>query len=156
MKQLHKKRYLFLIYIIWLILILPSIIWADVKRLKFQGEGNYLIVEALDDDLIHFEYGRGAGPSTRKPIKTTDMVCNKEDKLPSVVCKTDFLGPTGFSNKGSGSSATGPILENLRCLILVVDISLEPTLMPTISLTLDGFVGYIRGISVTMKNKDLL
>jgi alpha-glucosidase len=105
-----------------LILILPSIIWADVKRLKFQGEGNYLIVEALDDDLIHFEYGRGAGPSTRKPIKTTDMVCNKEDKLPSVVCKTDFLGPTGFSDKGSGVIETKEIRLEINTSNLFVTI----------------------------------
>lgn len=35
MRQPNRKQYFFLIYIISLILILPSVIWADVNRLTF-------------------------------------------------------------------------------------------------------------------------
>jgi len=109
MRQPNRKQYFFLISVISLILILPSVIWAEVHRLKYQAEGNYLVVEVLDDDMIHFEYGKGLGPGTNKPIKTTDMVCNKEDEVPSVVCKSDFSGPTEFSEKRSGVIETKEI-----------------------------------------------
>lgn len=66
-------------------------------------------MEALDDDLIHFEYGEGPGPGIEKPVKTTEMICNKEDNLPSVVCKTVFSGPTEFTNRGSGIFETKDI-----------------------------------------------
>ncbi len=122
MRQPNRKQYFLLIYISWFILILPSIIWADVEHLKFQAEGNYLVMEALDDDLIHFEYGRGSGPSTDKPIKTTDMVCNKDDQVPSVVCKTDFSGPTEFSDKGSGVIETKDIRLEINTSNLFVTI----------------------------------
>lgn len=121
-RQSNRKLYLLFIFITWLILILPSVIRAEVKRLKFQAEGNYLIVETLDDDLIHFEYGRGSGQDVSMPIETTEMVCNKDDQVPSVVCKTNFLGPTEFSNNGSGILETKDIrLEiNLGHLFVTV------------------------------------
>lgn len=122
LRQLNTKQYFLVTYIILLILILPSIIWADVHRLKYQAEGNYLVVEALDDDLIHFEYGKGLGPGTDKPIKTTDMVCNKDDKVPSVVCKSDFSGPTEFSDKGSGVIETKEIRLEINTSNLFVTI----------------------------------
>ncbi len=109
MKPFTRNEYLILACIFGLILVLPSIIRADVKRLKYQAEGNYLVVEALDDDLIHFEYGEGQGPGIEKPLKTTEMICNKEDNLPSVVCKTVFSGPTEFTNRGSGIFETKDI-----------------------------------------------
>ncbi len=39
------------------IIFFSSISHAEIKRVKFQAQGNYLIVEVLDDDLVHFEYG---------------------------------------------------------------------------------------------------
>lgn len=84
---------------------------TDVERVKYQAEGNYLIVEVLDDDLIHFEYGRGPGPNTGKAIETTDMICKKTDNLPQGVCKplSDFTGPETFSDNGAGVLETKDI-----------------------------------------------
>ena len=124
MRQLNRKQYFLVIYIICLILVLPSIIWADINRVKYQAEGNYLVVEALDDDLIHFEYGRGSGPPIDKPIKTTCMVCNKDDKVPSVVCKTDFAGPTQFSDNGAGVLETKDIrlgIDTSNLFVTIID-----------------------------------
>lgn len=122
MTQPNKRQYFLFVYTIWFILIVPTIIWADVNRLKYQAEGNYLVVEVLDDDLIHFEYGRGLGPGTDKPITTTDMVCNKNDQVPSAVCKTDFRGPTEFSDKGSGVIETKEIRLEINTSNLFVTI----------------------------------
>ena len=124
MTQPNKRQYFLFVYTIWFILIVPTIIWADVNRLKYQAEGNYLVVEVLDDDLIHFEYGRGLGPGTDKPIMTTDMVCNKDDQVPSAVCKTDFQGPAEFSDKGSGVIETKEIrleIDTSNLFVSIID-----------------------------------
>ncbi|HYD53649.1 MAG TPA: TIM-barrel domain-containing protein [Gemmatimonadaceae bacterium] len=51
---------------------------AQVRRALFQGEGRYLVLEALDDDLLHFEAGTGAAPSLRGPLATSVMVLQRE------------------------------------------------------------------------------
>ncbi|MFZ2070744.1 MAG: TIM-barrel domain-containing protein [Halobacteriota archaeon] len=93
------------------LILLSANVSADVERVKYQAEGNYLIVEVLDDDLIHFEYGRGTGPDTDKAIETTDMVCKDTDNLPQGVCKplSDFTGSETFSDNGAGVLETEDI-----------------------------------------------
>lgn len=64
---------------------------AAVQRVKFSSGSSYLIVEFLDDDLVHFELSAlGPGPGTGSPIFTT-----------SQVAKTDYSGPSSFSQAGS-------------------------------------------------------
>ena len=75
---------------------------ADVERVKYQAQGNYLIVEVLDDDLIHFEYGAGTGPSPGTPIETSEMICSDDDGVAVAACKLDFSGPSQFRNDGAG------------------------------------------------------
>src|SRR5262249_22391355 len=54
----------------------------------------YLIVEFLDDDLVHFEVsGIGPGPEADKPVFTTPQVA-----------KTDYAGPGSFAQSGQGGS----------------------------------------------------
>ena len=53
------------------------------------------MVEVLDDDLAHFEYGRGAGPGTDAAIETTDMICKASDKVPAGSCRTAIGCPHG-------------------------------------------------------------
>jgi alpha-glucosidase (family GH31 glycosyl hydrolase) len=56
---------------------------AQVQRFKFSSGNNYLIVEFLDDDLVHFELSAlGPGPDMAQPIFTTPQVA-----------KTDYAGP---------------------------------------------------------------
>ena len=101
MNKTHLNKFI-LIDVLSLILVLPSLIQAEVSPVKFQSHGNYLIVEALDDDLFHFEYSRGNDPGTDRPIETTVMICSTNDNIPDVVCNTDFRGPKQFSNNGQG------------------------------------------------------
>lgn len=90
------------IYGLNLILVFPSFVQAEISRVKFQAQGNYLLVEVLDDDVFHFEYGRGIGPGTDSSIETTDMVCTPEDQVPAGVCNTNFRGPQHLSHTGEG------------------------------------------------------
>ena len=83
MKQQISRR---LVVLIAILAVLPQIAEAAVQRLKFQSANNYLIVEFLDDDLVHFELsGTGSGPDTTLPIFTTPQVF-----------KTDYKGPSSF------------------------------------------------------------
>jgi hypothetical protein len=60
---------------------------AAVQRVKISSGSRYLIVEALNDNLIHFELSaRGPGPSASSSIYTSPMVD-----------KTDYTGPSSWS-----------------------------------------------------------
>lgn len=62
-----------------------------VKREQFISGSNYLVVEVLDDDLVHFEMaGSGSPPGTSAPLFTTPQVDN-----------TDYAGPTSYRLDGS-------------------------------------------------------
>lgn len=64
---------------------------AAVQRVKFTSGSSYLIVEFLDDDLVHFELSAlGPGPGTGSPIFTTAQVA-----------KTNYSGPSSFSQSGN-------------------------------------------------------
>ena len=60
---------------------------AEVRRVKFTVDNRYLLVEVLDDDLIHFELSVAAGPAATMPLFTSPMVL-----------KTDYPGPSAFSS----------------------------------------------------------
>jgi alpha-glucosidase (family GH31 glycosyl hydrolase) len=79
-----KMRWLW--YVCLLILIVTNPLFAEVHREKFTADGNYLIVETLDDDLIHFElFAVGAGPEVSAPIHNSPMIH-----------KTDYAGPSSY------------------------------------------------------------
>ena len=69
-----------------------------VQRIRYEADGAYLLVEVLDDDLVHFEAGAGSGPSPDAPLFTTPMVA-----------KTDYPGPTVFTDDGAGQLATATL-----------------------------------------------
>jgi alpha-glucosidase len=53
---------------------------AAVPRIKYISQTNYLIIEILQDDLIHFEIsGHGPGPDGRLPLYTSPQVLKKDD-----------------------------------------------------------------------------
>jgi alpha-glucosidase (family GH31 glycosyl hydrolase) len=68
---------------------------AGVYRAKLSfsigWQRGYLVVEVLDDDLIHFAYGAGDGPSVKTPIYSSEMVG-----------KRDYEGPLKASFKAQG------------------------------------------------------
>ncbi|HUF65911.1 MAG TPA: TIM-barrel domain-containing protein [Gemmatimonadaceae bacterium] len=64
----------------------PLSVEAQVRRTTFEAPGRYVTVEALRDDVIHFEFGTGTPPAADSPIETTMMVH-----------KRDYTGPQSFS-----------------------------------------------------------
>jgi alpha-glucosidase (family GH31 glycosyl hydrolase) len=74
-----------------LVLFVSTPLRAEVERVKFAADNRYLVVEALDDDLIHFEFSAvGAGPDVTTQLTTSPMVF-----------KADYGGPSSFSHIGS-------------------------------------------------------
>lgn len=69
-----------------------------VPYLTFTTADSYLVVEVLDDDLIHFEAGQGSPPATGTPLATSPMVQ-----------KTDYSGPTHFTDDGQGTLTTAEL-----------------------------------------------
>jgi len=61
---------------------------AEVKRASFSTGSQYLRIEVLDEDLMHFEYAAGTAPTGA--IYTSPMIL-----------KTDYTGPTAYSESGS-------------------------------------------------------
>ncbi|MDD5154503.1 MAG: glycoside hydrolase family 31 protein [Desulfovibrionales bacterium] len=83
-----KMRLLWLVSLFFLIVCNP--LYAEVKRVKFSADHQYLIVETLDDDLIHFELSAaGSGPVATVPLYTSPMIH-----------KTDYTGPSFYVQDG--------------------------------------------------------
>jgi len=67
---------------------------AGVQRVKFTSGNNYLIMEFLNDDLMHFELSAlGPGPDPGSPIFNTPQVY-----------KNDYAGPNSFAQTGPGGN----------------------------------------------------
>jgi alpha-glucosidase len=65
---------------------------TETERVRFQSGNNYLTLEVLRDDLVHFELST-VPPAPGQPIFTTPQVA-----------KTDYPGPTSFSRSGAGGT----------------------------------------------------
>ncbi len=63
---------------------------TGVQRVQFTGAGDYLVVEFLTDDLVHFEMGTGSGPGTGVAIPATDQISN-----------TSYAGPSSLTQSGT-------------------------------------------------------
>lgn len=74
----------------------PPAAEAAVQRVQFSSGGNYLVVEFLDNDLVHFELGAGSGPGTGTGLTTTAQVS-----------KTDYPGPTSLTQSGGTLTTPG-------------------------------------------------
>lgn len=72
---------------VWLV---PTATLASVERHEFATEDAYLVIEVLDDDLVHFETAAGSGPPLHQPLYTSPMVF-----------KTDYQGPSSFNRDGN-------------------------------------------------------
>ena len=89
---------------------------AAVQRVKIPSGSQYLIVEALNDNLIHFELSAlGPGPGASDPIYTSPMVY-----------KTDYTGPTSWSD----TTASG--IRTLQTPNIKVDVNTS-TLCATVT-----------------------
>ena len=93
-------------------------------RVKYQSGDQYLIVEFLDEDLVHFELSAfGPGGDVDQPIYTTPMIA-----------RTEFPGPLIFKDDGQGTLETGEIkvqVDTDNLCATVTDKSKDPDLILT-------------------------
>jgi alpha-glucosidase len=62
-----------------LAVLVPALAAAAVERRQFTTAAGYLVIEVLDDDLVHFEASAiGVPPPLTQPIFTSPMVLKKE------------------------------------------------------------------------------
>ncbi|MFI7642523.1 TIM-barrel domain-containing protein [Nonomuraea sp. NPDC049400] len=108
------KRALTFLAILLLPLLVAPPARAAVQRVQFTSGSTYLIVEFLDDDLVHFELAAGTSPGTGSPVFTTPQVA-----------KTDYTGPASFTHSGN-TLTTGAMKVEVTAGTLCVKIS-DPT-----------------------------
>jgi hypothetical protein len=70
--------------------VMPAAADATVFRRQFVSGSSYLVVELLDDDLVHFEVASGTPPAMVEPLYTSPMVF-----------KTDYTGATAATQIGN-------------------------------------------------------
>ena len=83
------------------------------RRVKFKSGDQYMVVEFLDDDLVHFElsaFDVGADPD--QAIFTTPMIA-----------KTDYQGPQSFSDDGQGTLETSEVKVVVDLDSLCIDVT---------------------------------
>lgn len=67
-----------------------SLAFAAVERRQFTAPAGYLVIEVLDDDLVHFEASAiGSPPSLAQALYISPMVLKK-----------DYAGPSSFTDGG--------------------------------------------------------
>lgn len=94
---------------------------TTVQRVEFTSGGSYLIVEFLDNDLAHFELSAAhSSPGTSSPLFTT-----------SQVAKTDYTGPTDFTQTGNTLETTDMkvVVNGTTLCADVYDKTRTPTLL---------------------------
>ncbi|QLD13287.1 DUF5110 domain-containing protein [Microbacterium oleivorans] len=92
-----------------------------VQREQFTSGSSYLIVEVLDDDLVHFELaGGGTPPGTGSALFTTPQVD-----------KNDYAGPEVYSRAGSSieTAALRIEVDPGDLCVTAVDIARSPELV---------------------------
>jgi alpha-glucosidase (family GH31 glycosyl hydrolase) len=92
---------------------------AGVYRARFESNDRRLVVEVLDDDLVHFELAKkDADSDTTKPIYASPMVF-----------KTDYRGPTKIRKLGDGVIETAEMriaVAPATLTVTITDISKSP------------------------------
>jgi alpha-glucosidase len=76
--------------VLTLAILVPGLAAGAVERRQFIAPSGYLVIEVLDDDLVHFEASAvGSVPSLSQPLFTSPMVLKK-----------DYIGPSAFTDGG--------------------------------------------------------
>ena len=98
----------------------PAAHATGVQRVQFTGSGDYLVVEFLKDDLVHFEMGTGAGPGAATAIPATDQVA-----------QTAYPGPTTFTQSGTtvSTAAIQVTVNTTTMCAAVTDLTRSPALL---------------------------
>jgi alpha-glucosidase (family GH31 glycosyl hydrolase) len=97
---------------------------ADVGRYKYASADGYLVLEVLDDDLLHLQFGAaGTGPDATQPLSASPMVS-----------KVDYSGPTRLTDKGNGLVETAALrvqVDPATLCATVTDTLKDPELLLT-------------------------
>ena len=97
---------------------------GGVERVKYTTDTNYLAIEVLTDNLVHFEVAAGApGPDIDAPLYTTPMVS-----------KRAYAGPSRFSDNGLGILQTAALklsVDTSNLCLTVTDTSRAPAVALT-------------------------
>jgi alpha-glucosidase len=105
-------------------LLRATVVQADVGRYRYTATGGYLLLELLDDDLLHLEFGAaGVAPGDGRPIATSPMVS-----------KVDYSGPTRLTDGSTGlveSAALRVQIDPASLCATVTDTSRDPELLLT-------------------------
>lgn len=102
----------------------PEITRDPSGRVKFQVGQNYLILEFLDDDLLHFELsGIETQTDLNKPLYTTPMIA-----------KTDYPGPSVLTTDGEGTFETAALKVQVNPSTLCLS-AWDTTRQPALALT---------------------
>lgn len=97
-------------FILCVLLVLPGLASGAVERRKFSIPSAYLVVEVLDDDLVHFELSPiGSGPPLDRALPTSPMVH-----------KTNYAGPSTFVDSGNQLETA-----DLRLIVNTSDLCVE-------------------------------
>jgi alpha-glucosidase len=111
------------IFILLWVLLPGEPLRAEVQRVKFPSGGQYLIVETLDDDLVHFELSAvGDGPDASVPLYTSPMID-----------KTDYSGPAAYAqNGGVIETSQARVSVNTQSLCVSITDKIRSALLTTI------------------------
>ena len=97
---------------------------TSVERVAFNAGSAALVVEVLDDDVMHFEFApAGAAADAWTPLYTTPMVA-----------KTDYDGPRRFANDGNGTLETAALRVSVDGASLCMTVT-DTTKPPPVALT---------------------
>lgn len=117
---------------------------AEPRRFAYFAGGRYLVVEFLDDDLLHV--GLSTSPldlDAQRPIPTSPMVL-----------KTDYSGPTSLSDDGHGRLETPQLrvqVDLARLCVTVSDRTRDPDLRLTTLCPVSSAAGW-QGLTLTRES----
>ena len=93
---------------------------AQIERRAFEAQGNRLVLEFHDDDMVLLAYARGAAPAPDQPIDSSAMVCAPAERVPDGVCDR-YDGPQAFAEIDSATFETG----EMRLVVNPADLSVS-------------------------------
>lgn len=129
--------------------------WADaapaqaaplgVQRAEFTSGSSYLVVEVLDDDLVHFEVaGGGTSPGTSTALFTTPQIA-----------KTDYPGPETYTRSGGTIQTAGLRLDvdTSTLCVTATDITRTPELVLQTTCPVDLTQAW-KGLNITKSSME--
>lgn len=117
---------------------------AGSSVVKFQSQNRYLVIEALDDHLLHFEYGTGSGPSdsalAQQGIAHSEMICPTQPGHPDAEhpCQAPPAGTGHWTVADQGVAAGGQRHQWIQTQAVKVDLNANDLSFALSNLVLGG------------------